>query len=190
MAKRKTKKEKAYQLFNEGKDASSSEVKALGLKPSSRYSYYSRWCAEGQPIPLSEPSPLLSKESQRKEKVAVKARTPLPGGEALGAISEVSEVKPREDKGESREEAEPKGTEVESKGDRVEVKKGDKALGSVIGEGLWASVNISVKTLALYQLAASMQNDELTLGDFLDTCVEDTYRGRGMDLGLISLKGG
>lgn len=65
----------------------------------------------------------------------------------------------------------------------------DKLVGSVAGDSLRATVNISVKTLALYQIAASQQSDSLTLGDFIDTCVEDFFRVRGKDLGLIQFGG-
>ena len=57
----------------------------------------------------------------------------------------------------------------------------------IIGEGIWVTVNLSIKTFALYQIAASTAEETLTLGDFLDTCAEDLYRVRGKDLGLVTI---
>ncbi len=39
----KSNKTKAFELFNEGKRPSDSEVKALGIKPTSAYRYYQEW---------------------------------------------------------------------------------------------------------------------------------------------------
>lgn len=182
-----TRKDKAYKLFSEGFEPSSPEVKALGLSESSRYSYHSKWKAEGKPAPSAEQE---SKEA--KEKPTVKAKTVLTDGETIGPISETP---PEESKG---KEEESKGTEQESKGaeekpkdEKVGIKEGNdkKPLpGSVIGEGLKATVNLSIKTLALYQYAAT-HHPELTLGDFLDVCAEDAYQGRGVDLGLVRIGG-
>lgn len=38
-----SKKDKAFELFDEGKNPSSPEVKALKLKGSTKYNYYSEW---------------------------------------------------------------------------------------------------------------------------------------------------
>jgi len=60
----------------------------------------------------------------------------------------------------------------------------------VLGQGLTMTITISVKTLALYQIAASRLGGELTMGDFVDGCVELMHRDRGLDLGLINIRGG
>ena len=88
-------------------------------------------------------------------------------------------------------------------GERVEVRKNgngkkpdeDGGGPSIVSEGLTVTVNLSLKTLMLYQVAANLQKAEdveleLLLGDFIDTCVEDVYRGRGYDLGLVRMDGG
>ena len=58
----------------------------------------------------------------------------------------------------------------------------------VVGRGIPFQVTLSVKTLAYYQIASTM-NPSLSLGDFLDDCVDDTFRGRGLSLGLIKTAG-
>jgi len=61
----------------------------------------------------------------------------------------------------------------------------------VPGQGLTFAVQISVKTLALYYFACTLQpNEPLTLGDFFDACAEDFFVGRGKDLGMVKLNGG
>ena len=74
MPKMKTRKDKAYKLFSEGKDASSPEIKALGLRATTRYSYYSRWKTEGEPLVAPGASLLpekkAKKELKKKEKPA------------------------------------------------------------------------------------------------------------------------
>lgn len=176
MPKRITKKEKAYRLFSEGKDSSSPEVKALGMKSGTRYVYYSMWQKEGRPSPAPS-TPFVSEKEIKESRKPAKAKTYLPGGESINPISEVPDEKLIE-----MDEL-PSG-ELKEKETKL---KGEKVL--VVGEGLTVTVIISVKTLALYQIAASMQGDDLTLGDFIDVCVEDTFRGRGKDLGLINLGG-
>jgi len=42
-----TKKEEAFKLFDEGKDTSSPEVKALKLKGGTRFNYYLEWQKKG-----------------------------------------------------------------------------------------------------------------------------------------------
>jgi hypothetical protein len=44
-----TKKSLAYQLFKEGKVATSPEIKALELHKSTRCKYYNQWLADGKP---------------------------------------------------------------------------------------------------------------------------------------------
>lgn len=194
MDEKMTGKESAYQLFNEGKAVSSPEVKALGLKASTRYSYHTMWKKAGRPASApGTPSPV--REAGKQEiKSPARGKTALPEGETIKAISEVAEKKSKEKDEKSREMDEPeekseeksREAEDESKGEKDDMRK---VPGSIVGEGLTATVHISVKTLALYQIAAQMQGDGLSLGDFLDACVEDTFRGRSKDLGIINLGG-
>lgn len=167
-----TKKEQAFALFAEGKTASSPEVAALRLKGNVKYNYYAQWLREGgTPVPSSSP----------------KGEAKRGGGviSELEMIVEPEEV--REDAGVGDE-----GEAKEGKGDEKPGKGGDgKKLQRtmVAGQGLTFQITISTKTLQLYQIAASMDEGELTIGDFIDTCVEDFFRGRGFDLGLIKIGG-
>ena len=43
MSEKVSKRDKAFELFDEGKTSSSPEVKALGLKGTTRYNYYADW---------------------------------------------------------------------------------------------------------------------------------------------------
>lgn len=190
MAKGKTKQERAYELFCEGKTSSSPEVKALDLKASTRYSYYSRWQTEGKPSSPPSSSPLTGKK--------IKGGTPLSSGESIGSLSEIPEDKSKEKPEESKKEKsmemdEPSG-ELKEGNEKLKEKIKDKpevkGIPEVIaGQGIPVHISVSVKTLALYQIAASVQGDDLSLGDFVDVCVEDTFRVRGKDLGLIKLGG-
>lgn len=161
-------KAKAFSLFDEGKTSSSPEVKALKLKGSTRYTYYDTWKKERGMSPNSKVTPA---ERKLKSKVINEL--------------EMVDLSP-EDKKEELEEGEvEEGEKHEGKGDG---KKGPPIM--VAGQGLTFAITISTKTLALYQIAASGQDGDLTLGDFIDTCVEDTYRGRGLDIGLVKLAAG
>lgn len=57
----------------------------------------------------------------------------------------------------------------------------------VKGGGIPIKAEVSVKTLAYFQIAASIAGDNLSLGDFIDTVTEDFFRGRGQSLGLVKL---
>ena len=46
-------------------------------------------------------------------------------------------------------------------------------------DGIKCQVLLSLETLMDYKIAAK-QEAELTLGDFLDICVKDAYKGRGV----------
>jgi len=58
----------------------------------------------------------------------------------------------------------------------------------VIGHTLPFRVNLSIKTLVLYEIAATEAGGNLSLSEFIDTCVEDYFLGRGVDLGLINIR--
>lgn len=59
----------------------------------------------------------------------------------------------------------------------------------VQGEAIWIKAQVTVKTLAYYELAKSRvareDGSKLSLGDFLDICVDDYFKGRGQELGII-----
>lgn len=194
MTKKQTggKRAEAFQLFAQGETPKSASVKALGLTTSTRYGYYSEWKKLGSPG-LSE----ISMEEDLK-----------PQGRAVSELQmlvpskpEPEEVEPPEDESRENQEETPNTEQGENQEEKKvpeseqEEKKyrgpdGKKQIPTMIaGQGLTFAVTLSTKTLALYQIAASMQKDELTLGDFLDACVEDTYRGRGLDLGLVRIGG-
>lgn len=169
-----SKKARAFILFSQGKLARDPELKALKLGYGTRYAYYAEWRKKGEPVP-SEVDPSTT------------ARVALPGGEKIKALSEVPADESKGKKGKGQEEQPTSQTEPE---DKVPTGGDGKRLPRVIaGEGLTVTINISIKTLALYQIARSMHDEELTLGDFVDVCVEDTYRGRGKDLGLVDIGG-
>jgi len=160
MTEKVNKREQAFALFDEGKTPSSPEIKALKLKGNVKYNYYVRWREKvGAPAPPSKP------ESEAK----------VNGG----PISERAMVAETEAVGEGG------GDGKDGKGS--DGKKPQRTI--VAGQGLTFQIAISTKTLQLYQIAASMSEDELTIGDFVDTCVEDFFRGRGFDLGLIKIGG-
>lgn len=176
-----TKRERIYTLFDDGKSPSSPELKALGIKAQTRANYYFDW---------------------KRERGIATISNPPPGTRAKGAISELQMVvPPKEAEGEDREakveeeeaEGEEGGTheEPETKDEEKDSHSdGKKPLPTMVaGQGLTFAITISTKTLALYQYAASLSKSTLTIGDFLDTCVEDYYKGRGLDLGLVKLGG-
>jgi len=212
------KKQKAFILFEQGKTASSPEVKALKLKGQSRYNYFYEWKKGGKA------SDQISKISQS-----------LPSGEAIGAIDETKKVskeatapKP-ENQEESKEVKEPNSEgmikDEEGKEDLApkeappeKPKAKDESIGAVsevappkgkdgqpegperkiatvvADDGIKCTVFLSLQTLALFRIAATTQaqiddGEELSLGDFLDTCAEDFFRVRGKKLGLISTGG-
>lgn len=93
----------AWALFGEGRQATSPEVKALGLRPSTTHRYYWEWKLEGKPkIPTSGQGgedlvKLVSavdnlttkvskqgKGSGKSAKTTAKKSASLPGGEAMG----------------------------------------------------------------------------------------------------------
>jgi len=192
----KGKKAKAFKLFNEGKDASSPEVKALGLKGGTRYTYHDEWKkskAEG-----GEP------EAEGGEPEAEVTITPH--GEVIGGYDE-TKAKTQEEHKEIEEKKEPEvkleiekveeGKETEAKLE-VEKERPPREWSEVsvpeeiIGFGIRIGVYLSLKSLALYQIASTTSkvkdNSGLSLGEFLDECVEDFFVGRGSDLGLVKLE--
>jgi len=182
MAKEGSLKAKAFKLFEKGKDSSSPEVKALGLKGATRYVYYDNWkkfkAAGGEAT---------------KEKVKVV----LPGGATIGPYrpeviesnivpSETEqEIKVQETNGEATK------TEPESGEPKIPINLGGdhdrpSILGEVVGTGIPVTVVLSLKSLSFWEIAHSIALN-LTLDNFIDDCIEDFFQGRGKDLGLVEI---
>lgn len=180
-----SKKDKAFELFDEGKTTSSPEVKELKLKGATRYNYYAEWQKAGG---VASPSPKAISEAKVKGKVVSELKMIA---EPKEEVNEEEEKVNEEGEGEKEEEEEekepPESKEKPKEKPSTDGKKSPPTM--VAGQGLTFAITISTKTLMLYQLAATYQDDELTLGDFIDTCVEDTYLGRGLDLGLVKTGG-
>jgi len=96
-------------------------------------------------------------------------------------------------------EVEPEGLEPESEAEETKQltipiqRGGDGAYRAlipeeVVGRGIPFKITLSVRTIAYFQIASSI-NPGLTIGDFVDQCVHDTFEGRGLSLGLIKLEG-
>ena len=199
-------KGKAFKLFSEGKVPTDPEVKALGLKAKTRANYYLDWqnsVAGGDQSPSGEgvgvidetkqikkvATPPAAKipqepesEDRGKEKASLgedlvskeaKVEEPQTPKEAIAGVSEVITTKDKDGK--------PEGTEK-------------KIATTIADDGIKCTIFLSLQTLALFRIAATTQaqvdgDEELTLGDFLDTCAEDFFRVRGKKLGLISSGG-
>lgn len=168
-----SKKDVAFKLFAQGKTALSPEIKALKLKGKTRYNYYLEW----KQIHGIKDEEETADESKRKK---------IP--------SELTMLRPAEEREEGEEpvESEDEPEETPPKDEEKSKTSGDGKKPPprmIAGQGLTFSITISTKTLMLYQIAAASQEEELTIGDFLDACVEDTYQGRGLDLGLVKTGG-
>lgn len=180
----------AFRLFSQNYGANSPEVKALGLRYSTRKKYYWEWHQlqlgeKGQPPPL------------KTKKTPIKAK-----GEKVGEYEpEVSEGMPLEEDDEKGDDSDTTQTKVGGKGIRMGLDEkpdipvaqdgGHESKGlpeKVIGNGIEVTVRLSLKTLALYQVAHTMDST-LSLGDYLDQCSEDFWVGRGKDLGILELPG-
>lgn len=149
-------------LFEEGKVPTDPEVKELGYKSTTVHSYYSKW-----------------KRDKGEVTKATKLETPLGKGETMSGIDETKSkvaLEAEETKeGKETEEAE------EGKGKVPEVPS------LIKGGGIAVKIELSIKTLAYYQLAATVAGNNLSLGDFLDDVTEDFFSGRGESLGLVKL---
>lgn len=172
------KKAIAFSLFDKGKTPSSPEIKELKLKGGTRYTYFDDW--KNKEIFPGANKPLV--ESKGKVRSELEMVTPSTDKETKEEEEETNENE-KETEVEGGGKAKVVGRKSEGKGNG---QKGPP--GMVAGQGLTFAITISTKTLMLYQIAAGKE-EELTLGDFIDTCVEDTYRGRGFDLGLVKIAG-
>lgn len=176
-----TKYEQAFALFDEGKTASSDEIKALKLKGNVKYNYYSEW-RKARGLPVASP------ESKGESKERIKPMSELAmmppqqeevGDKALGEGEGEAKENEQQPTGAKKLDESPKGTD------------GKKPQATVIPtQGLVVtSVAISTKTYMLYQITAAKNEGEVTFGDFVDACVEDSFQGRGLDLGLLKVGG-
>ena len=192
MSKNKvSRKAKAYELFTKGFGPYSPEVRALGLKSSTRAAYHSEWLAAGRPgAPTDEIDdeliPQGSKILSENELLVPTER------EEIKIVETESSETIGEEDSKGKQEGSVEETKGETKGEEESSHRGPngKKLPTLIaGQGFTLAVTLSTKTIGLYQIAANMSEENLTLGDFLDACVEDTYRGRGYDLGLVKIGG-
>lgn len=185
--------QKLFDLYSSGFDIKSPEVKELGYRPASLRGYYRIWQKTGGVIPskaedvqggqAASRSPHKAEIAGSTPAPATRQKTKLPGGESIEAIREIIPEVINPD-----EPALDKPAEEKPKEEKKEIPT------SIVGSGITATVKISIKTLALYEIARNLHRasktngaEDLALGDFFDICVEDTYRGRGKDLGLVSL---
>jgi len=183
-----------YKLFFAGNLPHSAEIKALLPKAGTRNLFFHNWKEAGKP-------------NGYERKVGAEAKEGLVTGGG-GTLAEPSGVKQAEQTKETeetegtQETQETEGTQEERAEQQQERPKDEKlepSLGSsdesafaemkVSGDTLPFKVNISPKTLALYQIAATQAKDGLTLGKFFDITAEDYFVGRGVDLGLVELGG-
>lgn len=192
MSQKISKRIRAYELFAQGYEPKSPEVKALKLTYGSASTYYSSWKKEGSPSP---PPPEAKVEAKPKaEPKIVKGATRLPGGESIRPLTEVELIPLKVESEESEiesDESKPKSEEEKPSGEKIAVPSDGKKqqAKSILAEGLTITISISTKTLMFYQLACSRVGNDLAFGDFIDSCVEDSHRVRGFDLGLIPIGG-
>lgn len=211
---KRTLKDQAFELFSQGYFPRSQEVKALGLHQSNRYKYFAAWEALGKPAEapsrhsqsamVSTKSPggetiggIDETKQQTREIPRQEAEKVLPK-EELGAENDKAEnleekQEPEAEKGESKEQ--PEGIGVVSEAKTLKEKTGKpeeerKIATTIADDGIKCVVFLSLQTLALFKIASNTQTqyengNPLLLGDFIDTCVEDYFDGRGKKLGLI-----
>ena len=181
-----SRKQEAFKLFSQGFSYNDNEVKALGLTYDSRKGYYYEWLKGVKPGKINA--------VPKGEGLAVKVITDHQAGgevvseEAPGVVSE-EESPPPPPPPPPPAKTEPQRTQlIPAFGEaEQEAFKGLKVAGSTLP----FRVDISVKTLSLYEIAATeaaVKGEALDMGKFIDTCAEDYFTGRGFDLGLIILK--
>ena len=199
-AKKKTttRKTGAFTLFEQGFGPNSPEVKALGLKYDTRKVYYVMWLKSKEAKAGASNAVVLAEEQiggydevgkkfPKKDMVEE-----LPGKEEVGGYDEIKEQQKEPEKSTvpfdiALKEGDSEGRDSEGGVPTIPE--------TIIGWGLPIRVKLSVKTLALYQIALTAKEannggkEKLALGDFLDDCVTDYFVGRGMDLGLV-IEGG
>jgi len=188
-----------YKLFAEGNRPDSDKVKALVPHAGARNLYYGTWKQSGKPKDYEQKSYDRGKAGETKEGIVTGFAGALPepkGGNEQPAQTQEAEkpqVGTEQPKGESDEETPPDGNHKEKSDNLIpafgEVNNETFPGLKIAGETLPFKVQLSVKTIALYEIAATEAGDSLSLGKFLDTCAHDYFLGRGVDLGLVELGG-
>ena len=212
MPRSKSKREKAFELFNQGHGQSSEELKALKITNGTRRNYYSQWLnrdasGDDKGERLEEAKPKKPPEKKAVEKI-----TAMP-------IDEVKKKPEVEKAADSTQQVTPEEEEPSDQTNEVdtlldEIDEGDKkeapakeppkvpksvpeVLSSMSSEGVPIRIMVSIKTLTLYEIARATARAEselngddgdLSMGDFVDLAVEDFFEGRGYELGLIDIK--
>lgn len=209
--------EKLCQLFSQGVVAQDPRVAELVPHAGARNLLFKDWKGWGRPahfIPHKEETKGSGQRGRPKTNVATSPDiTALPGA-TVGGIDTTRqhtlqssapklEEKPLMEKSNEAEELpqEEPPAEEPPKGEPPE----EKAKGGIIlafgadekeidldhmeGYALAVKTTLSLKTLMLYQIEAGRRGDNLEVGDFIDECVADYFRGRGVDLGLVDLGG-
>lgn len=202
-----------YSLFSKGLDAHSPEVKELCKATkhlqSGLHAAFSKWKELGKPdhYPHKETG---TGEAKGKDVAALPGATV--GGIDTTTRQPASQVAPKEEKplveksNEAEEPPEEEPPQEEPPETPPETPPEEKAKGGIIlafgadekeidldhmeGYALAVKTTLSLKTLMLYQIEAFRRGDNLEVGDFIDECVADYFRGRGVDLGLVDLGGG
>lgn len=185
-------RKKAFAFFDQGKMPADPEVKALGLTHPTRWSYFSDWQKESQKpgysaekideIVETTSPPVIDEVSTRKGK-----KPALLIDETKRGVHSVEEAETEETEIHSvQPETERKTDLVDGKGTPIPMLPD-----FIAGQGISIRVEISAKSLHYYEIAATTAtvagDGNLSIGDFIDDCIEDFFRGRGQSLGLIKL---
>jgi len=200
-----------YKLFSKGNLPHSDKVKALVPKAGARNLYHHTWKQSGKPEHYEKgvveaPEGVVTGFAGILTEPRGETEAEFPGGLEIVPQTEVdpeAEVEQTKVKQTEVNQAETYQAEEEQQEQeqqpraekRIEPSPGGSdesetfAGLKVAGETLPFKVHLSVKTIALYEIAATEARDGLTLGKFLDTCARDYFVGRGMDLGLVELGG-
>ena len=202
---KESRKVKAYKFFSEGKHFTSPEVKALGLKHGTRYGYFREWERGGKldhvPSGGGGASGLTSLGNgdavggYTEPTTPVEVETPATTAPPPPEIAEDEEDDGEFDtlgEGEERTKATVKLVHTKSRSGKPNYSDGDEdnvaaIPEEVIGSGLRIETTVSLKTLSLFEIAKTIDT-KLSLGDFIDDCVEDFFRGRGKDIGLLNIE--
>lgn len=212
----KSKREKAFELFDQGLGPNSDEVAALKLKGGSRRNYYSRWLNKGSGGGDNQPAgtaggekPTMTKDKKEEgvvgmaideTKIKPEPEQKQEQTEKDKWFEEGSKELEKQDESEGEAEGEPEKESEErtptidetSSGDGKGEKTLPDILSSMSSEGIVIRIIVSIKTLTLYEIARASSlarlGKDLSMGGFVDIVAEDYYDGRGYELGLITKK--